>query len=81
MTQAPTLADKINAASDTGHMIQITTYLRQTRVTAKTRESWRKAGFEFFKANADGQTMMIEGQSKGKPRYVLIGGNKIQAFK
>jgi len=30
---------------------------------------------------ADGQTMMIEGQSKGKPRYVLIGGNKIQAFK
>ncbi len=81
MTQAPTLADKINAAIDTGHMIQITTYLRQTRVTAKTRESWRKAGFEFFKANPDGQSLMIEGQSKGKPRYVLISGAKIQAFK
>ncbi len=81
MTQALTLADKINAAIDTGHMIQITTYLRQTRVTAKTRESWRKAGFEFFKANADGQTLMIEGQFKGKPRYVFISGTKIQAFK
>ena len=81
MTQALTLADKINSALDTGHMIQITTYMRCTRVTAKTREGWRKAGFEFFKANADGQTLMIEGQSKGKPRYVLIGGTKIQAFK
>jgi hypothetical protein len=81
MTQAQTLADKINAAIDTGHMIQISNYLRVTRVTAKTRESWRKAGFEFFKANADGQTLMIEGQSKGKPCYVLISGNKIQAFK
>ena len=81
MTQAQTLADKINAAIDSGHMIQVSTYLRHTRVTAKTREGWRKAGFEFFKANAEGQTMMIDGQSKGKPRYVLIGGCKIQAFK
>jgi hypothetical protein len=81
MTQAPTLVDKINAAIDSGHMIQISTYLRHTRVTAKTRKSWRKAGFEFFKTNADGHTVMIEGQSKGKPRYVLISGAKIQAFK
>jgi hypothetical protein len=81
MSQPATLAAKINAAIDDGYMVQIATYLRVYRITAKTRAGWTKAGFDMFKADADGTTWMAEGTTKGKPRYVIINGCKVQAFK
>jgi hypothetical protein len=74
-----TLAEKINAALDAGKTVTITTYLCSTAVKAKHRKAWADAGHEFFKADAKGATLMIDGQSKGKPRYVCIDGTKITA--
>jgi hypothetical protein len=62
----------LNAAIDQGRTVQVATAFRVTRVTPKARDSWRAAGFEFFKGAADGALLMIEGQTKGKPRYVAV---------
>jgi len=74
-----TLAAKINAALDAGKTVTIATAYRVVPVKAKHRAAWAAAGFEFFKASADGATLMIDGQSKGKPRYVCISGAKVTA--
>ena len=66
------LATKLNAAIDQGLTIQVATYLRIMRVTPKARQSWRDAGFEFFKTSADGALLMISGQTKGRARYDAI---------
>jgi hypothetical protein len=72
-----TLADKINAALDAKKTVTVATYTRVTNVKAKHREAWAKAGFNFFKADGNGATLMIDGQSKGKPRYVCIDFCKV----
>ncbi|MGA1677592.1 MAG: hypothetical protein ACO377_14345 [Pseudomonadales bacterium] len=74
-----TLADKINEALDAGKAVTIATYLRSVRVTAKNRAVWRAVGYEFFKTDSTGATLMIDGQSNGKPRYACIDGTKITA--
>jgi hypothetical protein len=74
-----TLAEKINAALDAGKTVTIANYLRITQVKPKHRKMWRDAGHEFFKTDAKGATLMIDGQSKGKPRYACIDGTKITA--
>ena len=74
-----TIADKINEALDAGKAVTIATYFRSVRVTAKHRAVWRAAGYEFFKADSTGATVMIDGQSNGKPRYACINGAKITA--
>lgn len=74
-----TLADKINAALDAKKTVTIATYMRIVRVRAKHRKAWADAGFPFFKSDSKGATLMIDGQSQGKPRYVCIDGAKITA--
>lgn len=74
-----TLADKINAALDANKTVTVATYLRVVNVKAKHRKVWAEAGFPFFKTDANGATLMIDGQSQGKPRYACIDGNKITA--
>jgi hypothetical protein len=74
-----TLAAKINEALDAGKAVTITTYLCSVRVTAKHRAVWRAAGYEFFKTDSTGATVMIDSQSNGKPRYACINGTKITA--
>ena len=74
-----TLADKINAALDAKMTITVATYMRIVPVKAKHRDAWAKAGFAFFKADSKGATLMIDGQSQGKPRYVCIDGAKVTA--
>jgi hypothetical protein len=67
-----TLAEKINAALDAGKTVKVATMTRVVPVKAKHRDAWRNAGFEFFKSDADGATLMIEGQTKGAARYACI---------
>jgi hypothetical protein len=74
-----TLADKINAALDANKTVTIATYMRVTPVKAKHRAAWAKAGFQFFKTDSKGGTLMIAGQSNGKPRYECIDGAKVTA--
>lgn len=74
-----TLTDKINAALDAGKTVTVANYLRVTNIKAKHRAQWAEAGFPFFKTDSRGATLMIGGQSNGKPRYVCIDGNKITA--
>lgn len=74
-----TLAEKINAALDAKKTVTIATYMRAMNVKAKHREAWDKAGFPFFKTDAKGATLMIAGQSNGKPRYECIDGAKVTA--
>jgi hypothetical protein len=73
------LIAKINAALDAGKTVTVASYLRVTSVKPKHRATWRAAGFEFFKTDADGAALMIDGQSQGKPHYSRIGGNKVTA--
>ena len=74
-----TLAEKINAALDAGKTIQVTTYLKAKRVKAKHRAMLDAEGFQFFKTDSKGGTVMVDGWSKGQPRYVCIDGAKITA--
>ena len=74
-----TLADKINAALDAKKTVTVATFMRIVPVKAKHRDAWAKAGYEFFKADSKGATLMIVGQSNGKPRYVCIDGAKVTA--
>jgi hypothetical protein len=74
-----TLAQKINTALDAGKTVTIATYTKVLTVKPKHRQAWRNAGFEFFKTDATGATLMIGGQSKGRPRYVCIDWCKITA--
>jgi len=81
MTTAP-LADRLNTALDEGYTVQVSTYLRAARVTAKSRNTWRAAGHEVFKHDADGTLLMIAGQTKGKPRYeAILSTCKIAAYR
>jgi hypothetical protein len=48
-------------------------------VKPKHRAAWRAAGHEFFKTDSTGATLMIEGQSKGRPRYSCIDWCKVTA--
>jgi len=76
------LADRLNAALDAGYTVWVSTYLRATRVTAKSREAWRSAGYEVFKHDADNTLLMIAGQTKGKPRYeAILSTCKISAYR
>lgn len=76
------LADRLNAAIDDGCTVQVSTYLRAARVTPKSRASWRAAGHDVFKHDADGTLLMIAGQTKGKPRYeAILSTCKIEAFR
>ncbi len=76
------LAARLNAAIDDGFTVQVTTYLRATRTTPKSRNAWRAAGHEAFKHDDDGTLLMIAGQTKGKPRYeAILSTCKITAFK
>lgn len=74
-----TLAEKINAALDAKKAVTVATYLRAVTVKAKHRETWAKAGYEFFKTDSKGGTVMIDGVTKGKPRYACIDGAKVTA--
>jgi len=74
-----TLAEKINAALDANKTVTVATYMRVVPVKAKHRAAWKSAGYEFFKTDSKGATMMIDGQSQGKPRYVCIDGTKVTA--
>jgi hypothetical protein len=74
-----TLAEKINAALDANKTITVSTYGRIVRVKAKHRKVWEEAGYAFFKADSKGATLMIDGQSQGKPRYACIDGAKVVA--
>jgi hypothetical protein len=74
-----TLADKINEAIAAGKTVTISTYLRVTPVKAKHVKAWAEAGHAFFKTDSKGATLMIAGQSNGKPRYECIDGTKITA--
>ena len=76
------LAARLNAAIDDGFTVQVATYLRAARVTPKSRNAWRAAGYEAFKHDDDGTLLMIAGQSKGKPRYeAILSTCKITAFR
>jgi tRNA A37 N6-isopentenylltransferase MiaA len=78
----PDLAERLNAAIDNGFTVQVTTYLRAARVTPKSRNAWRAAGYEAIKHAADGTLLMIAGQTKGKPRYeAILSSCKIEAFR
>jgi hypothetical protein len=73
-----TKADKINKALEDGYTVMVTTYLKSFRITPKTAKSWKEAGHPYFKM--DGKScVMIEGHSRGKPRYACIDGNRITA--
>jgi hypothetical protein len=74
-----TLAEQINAALDANKTITVATYGRVTRIKAKHRKVWGDVGFPFFKTDSKGATLMIDGQSQGKPRYSCIDGAKVTA--
>lgn len=74
-----TLTEKINAAIDAGKTVTIATYGRVINVKAKHCKVWKDAGYDFFKTDSKGASLMIDGQSKGKPRYSCIDGAKVTA--
>ena len=74
-----TTAEKINEAIKAGKTVTVATYLKVVNVKSKHVAAWEAAGHQFFKADAKGATMMIDGQSNGKPRYVCIDGARITA--
>lgn len=74
-----TKAEIINAAIAKGQTVTIATYLRRIPVKAKHVKSWADAGYEFFKTESNGATIMIAGQKNGKPVYECIDGAKVFA--
>lgn len=66
-----TLAN-ILAAIDAGQTVHVATMTRITSWTPKAIARNRAAGAEPFKVGKDGCLRMLEGWSKGSPRYVTI---------
>lgn len=71
MTNAETLA-KIQDAIGAGLTIYASTRLRVTKFTPSTVAKIRANGAEPFKIGKDGTLRMLEGWTKGKPRFVCI---------
>jgi hypothetical protein len=74
-----TLIEQINAALDKKMTVTVATYGRVINIKSKHRAAWSNVGFEFFKTDSTGAPVMIEGQSKGKPRYACISGARVTA--
>jgi hypothetical protein len=69
----------INAAIAKGMTVTVATAYRVVPVKAKHVAAWAKAGHDFFITDSKGMTCMIDGQRKGAPVYVAIGGAKVTA--
>ena len=74
-----TLADKINAALDANKTITVATYMRVVNVKAKHRAEWAAVGFDYFKSDSKGATLMIIGQKNRKPFYACIDFARVTA--
>ena len=74
-----TMTDKINAAIEAGKTVTVHTYTRRVTIKQKHVKSWADAGYPFFKTDEKGANLMIDGQSKGKPRYACIDWCRVTA--
>lgn len=72
-TNADLLA-RINHDLAAGRTVYVGTTLRVTTFSPKTVANIRARGVEPFKLGADGSLRMVEGWTKGAPRFVCIAG-------
>lgn len=64
--------DWIRGQIAAGRGIAVTTHLKQMRFSPRTLARHKAAGIEPFRLDGAGDLRMVEGFTRGKPRYVVL---------
>ena len=68
---------ELNKLALSGKVVLVQTCTKTTKVKKSDVKAWLNYGYDFFKKAENGDKLMIEGVSKGKPRYTCINFCKI----